>query len=439
MSRVLLVTIKLDGRTGTEIVCSETAHGLRKRNHAVSIYTQQDGATADSLRAGGFEVVTDLAALRSVPEVIQANQTFPLLEVVARFPDVPAISICHDSTAWFSEPVDLPSIRRHVAVDFACRDRIASRFPHLADRIEILHNAVDLDAYPPRAPLPDRPARALLLAKHASRYPDAVRAACAQRGLALSVVGAAVGDEVDTLPAHFRAHDLVFASARAALEALAAGCAVILLDGRGFAGLVTSDAVSDWRQNNFGARLLSQPTSAELIGAAIDRYDAADAQRVSAFIREHASLETYLDRLERLFGDVIAEGAAHPIDRDALIGRMGQSFRAIERAFRAQEEAREQAYRRTADEQVQAWTQAKEIELRGYFHDHFHDHFHAHFQAREAALSAMHDQRLQAREAEHRRELDSIKAEFAAFRAWAAPRNLPRRMLHWLRRQLSGR
>jgi len=261
MSRVLLVTIKLDRRTGTEVVCSETAHALRKRNHAVSIYVQQDGATADSLRADGFEVVTDLTALSSVPEVIQANQTYPLLEAVARFPDVPAISICHDATVWFSEPVDLPSIRRHVAVDFACRDRIANRFPHLAGRIEILHNAVDLDAFQPRAPLPEQPKRAVILVKHPGSYLDAVRAACAQRGLALSIVGPAAGNEVDNLPAYFRECDLVFASARSALEAMAVGCAVIVLDGRGFAGLVTSETVSAWRQNNFGLRLLSQPAS----------------------------------------------------------------------------------------------------------------------------------------------------------------------------------
>ena len=51
MSRVLLVTIILTGRSGTEVVCCETARGLRRRNHEVVIYTQQDGPTADQLRA----------------------------------------------------------------------------------------------------------------------------------------------------------------------------------------------------------------------------------------------------------------------------------------------------------------------------------------------------------------------------------------------------
>jgi len=306
MSRILLVTIILIGRTGTEVVCCETARGLRKRGHDVTIYTQQDGPTADQLRTEGFQVTTDLASVTHVPDVIQANQTFPLLEAIDRFPAVPAISICHDAFTWHSEPVDLPSIRRHVAVDFACRDRVTSRFPHLAERVEILHNAVDLEAFQPRPRLPERPERALILAKSAS-YVEAVREACAQRGLELSIIGPAAGNEVDNLPAFFCKHDLVFASARSALEALAFGCAVIVLDWRGFAGLVTNEVVSSWRGDNFGSRLLSRPISTELIIDAIDRYHASDAELVSRFIREHSSLEAYLDRLESMHREVIAE------------------------------------------------------------------------------------------------------------------------------------
>lgn len=441
MSRVLLVTIKLDRRTGTEIVCAETAHGLRKRQHDVSIYVQQDGATADSLRADGFEVVTELTALGSVPEVIQANQTYPLLEVVARFPDIPAISICHDATVWFNEPIDLPSIRRHVAVDFACRDRIANRLPHLADRIEILHNAVDLDAFRPRDPLPDRPKRALILAKSTTGYLDAVRAACAQCGVELTIAGAVAGNELSDLPAQFREHDLVFASARAALEAMASGCAVVVLDGRGFAGLATSDVVSDWRQNNFGARLLSQTASVELILAAIDRYDPADAQRVSSFIREHSSLERYLDRLEIMHRDVIAGGAAQPVDCDDLVEGMGRSFRALVGALRTHEDLREQAYYRTAADQFDTWASVRETELRGMFHADFlaretdlRAMLDQNLQARETELRTAFDQRLQMREAELNQELDATKAAFAAFRAEAQSRGILKALRRWLGR-----
>src|SRR5262245_32653881 len=147
MISVLLVTIQLIGRSGTEVVCYETAHGLRKRKYDVSIYTRHAGPLAKKLLSEGFQVFTDLAEFPSVPAVIQANQSDPLLDAVAKFPDVPVISICHDAVTWFSEPVDLPTIRRHVAVDLACRARIAKRIPHFAERIELLQNAVELDRF----------------------------------------------------------------------------------------------------------------------------------------------------------------------------------------------------------------------------------------------------------------------------------------------------
>ena len=114
---------------------------------------------------------------------------------------------------------------------------------------------------------------------------------------------------------------------------MAAGCAVIVLDGRGFAGLVTHDVVSTWRQNNFGLRLLKRPVSTELILDAIDHYDAADAQRVCNFIRANSSLDQYLDRLEAMYREVIAESAENPADRGDLLYRMGLSIQRIEFAW----------------------------------------------------------------------------------------------------------
>jgi hypothetical protein len=441
VSRVLLVSIILIGRTGTEVVCCETARGLRRRNHEVIIYTQQAGATADQLRAEGFEVTTDLASLNAVPDVIQANQTYPLLEAVGRFPGTPAISICHDAVTWHSEPVDLPAIRRHVAVDLACRDRIASRFPHLADRIEILHNAVDLDAYRPRAPLPPRPKRALILAKHPS-YLDAVQAACAGYDIDLDVLGPAVGVEVDDLPSLLGRYDLVFASARSALEAMAAGCAVIVIDSRGLAGLVTSAAVSSWREDNFGLRLLSREASGEAVAAEIERYDALDAQRVSGFIRENSSLARYLDRLEAMYREVAAEALAQPVDRDELVYQMSRSFRPIEHGLRAQRDLDLANFARSKQAEFEVTymerARAREAELNAAFEQRL--------RAREAELRADFQEQARRREAELQQRADaelqrqagSRQAEFEAYRAWVAPRNLHHRIIRKLRRLIGA-
>ena len=70
MSRILLVTIALRGRSGTEVVSYETAHGLRKRGHDVYLFTHITGPLAEKLRADGFPIFTDLAALSDRKSVV---------------------------------------------------------------------------------------------------------------------------------------------------------------------------------------------------------------------------------------------------------------------------------------------------------------------------------------------------------------------------------
>ncbi len=188
------------------------------------------------------------------------------------------------------------------------------------EAIELLPNAVDLDLFSPRPPLPARPRRGLLLTKNTAHI-AAVRAAAQETGLELNEIGSPFGREVDDLHARLGNYDIVFATARMALEALAVGCAVVVVDGRGLAGLATSSLVDEWRRNNFGLRLLTREPTKEAIMTEIGRYDTHDAALVSGRIREFASLSTYLDRVEAIYRDVVATPqvpADAPVDLRAL-------------------------------------------------------------------------------------------------------------------------
>ena len=73
---------------------------------------------------------------------------------------------------------------------------------------------------------------------------------------------------------------LVFAKGRAALEALAVGCAVVLCDAAGCGPLVTAADFDRLRPQNFGFRTLTEPVLTEGLLAQIERYDPEDAARV---------------------------------------------------------------------------------------------------------------------------------------------------------------
>lgn len=307
--RVLIVNIGLVGRSGTEVVAMETAQGLRARGLDVRIYAPLVGPSGEGLRESGIIVTDSLEFGDWVPDVIQANQTNTLLAVVGRFPRVPVVAICHDSHVWYNEPIKLPQIRKYLAVDAVCRERVTSRTG--IDEVEVLPNAVDLERFKRRSSLPQAPRRALVLTKQAGHVAQVIEA-CAQRGIALQVLGPGVGHEVDDLPERLRDTDLVFATARMSLEAMAVGCAVIVCDGRGLAGLVTADVARSWRPYNFGHTLLKKDISIDAMLAEIDRYDCRDAAAVSDYVRGEASLELYLDRLQAIYKEAASDSVPEP-------------------------------------------------------------------------------------------------------------------------------
>ena len=96
--------------------------------------------------------------------------------------------------------------------------------------------------------------------------------------------GRILGAPEDELPRY----GLVFAKARAAIEAMASGCAVILADYGKIGPLVTSANFDALRQENFGIAAITDPPDETALREAIARIDWDDAAKVSARIRAEA-------------------------------------------------------------------------------------------------------------------------------------------------------
>ena len=107
----------------------------------------------------------------------------------------------------------------------------------------------------------------------------------------------------EALLAHY---DVVFAKARAALEAMACGTAVIVCDAAGLAEMVTTDRMHALRRLNFGIRTLQRPVTVDAIAHELTRYDRDDAAKVAAFIRHDAGIDPVVDRLLQIYTESIA-------------------------------------------------------------------------------------------------------------------------------------
>jgi hypothetical protein len=319
--RVLITNITLATRTGTELYVRDLATGLLDRGYTPMVYSPELGALAHELRAAAVAVVDNLGALATPPDVIHGHHNLPTMRALLRFASAPAVFFCHDSRSWHDSPPRSPRIRRFVAVDLACRDRLVLRHGIPEDRIRVLLNFVDLKRFTPRGPLPSRPERALVFSNNASErtHVAAVREACARAGIALDVVGAGVGTIWENPEDLLGRYDLVFAKGRSALEAAAVGAAVVLCDAVGAGPMVTSGELDRLRPLNFGRRTLSRSVGPEVVGREIARYDPEDAAEVSRRIRATAGRDAAVGEIASLYQEVLAEHASRG-PRDSVAG-----------------------------------------------------------------------------------------------------------------------
>jgi hypothetical protein len=311
---VLITNIILCGRSGTETLTRDLALGLLGKGHRPIVYTQALGEIADELRRASVPVVTRIDKIGVPIDVIHGHHTPVAAVAMARFPQTPAIFIAHDFLAWHDAPPRYPTIRRYIAVDTTVAGRLTAELGFSPSDVHLLLNSVDTGRFLIGPPLPDKPRRALVYAKNLEHV-EAVKEACARRGIEVDIIGSAVGKIVSSPETILHSYDLVFGSALSALEAMASGRAVVVCDGRGLAGMAAVDRLEAWRPQNFGLRCLRHPVTVETLLTEIDAYDPRGAADVCQAIRADANKDIWLDQVEAIYRDVIREHkAASPQD-----------------------------------------------------------------------------------------------------------------------------
>lgn len=312
--KILIANLLLAQRSGTEVFTEQLADGLRRAGQDPVVWVSKIGPQGDAFRQRGHVVIDRLDQMPWRPDIIHGHHNVMTATALAGLPGTPAVFVCHDASASFDTPPLHPRLRSWLAVDELCRRRLTAGGVKIEDT-ELLLNAVDERRYVRRKPLPNRPKRALVLTKQAGHL-DAVRQVCHEASLDLDVLGSGVAQISDRLEDVFPGYDIVFATARMALEAAFAGCAVVVCDQRGLAGMLTSENVQTWREWNLGRGLLSQPTNPASLRLALNHYNATDAGHVTDYLRGQASLSKQIEDLLAVYNRCLKAQAANPIDAE---------------------------------------------------------------------------------------------------------------------------
>jgi hypothetical protein len=325
--RILLTNNTLGPRAGSEMYVRDLAVALLRRGHFPVAYSTVLGEVAAELRAATVPVIDDLHALNVPPDVIHGQHHLDAMTAMLQFPQVPAIYVCHGWLPWEERPPCFPSIRRYVAVDDLCRERLLTTPGIDAARVDLLYNFVDLDRFRLRGPLPAVPGSALIFSNSANdgSFAATIREACQAFGIQrISVAGLASSNSLAQPEKVLGGYDIVFAKARCALESMAVGCATVIADFAGLGGMVDTGNMRRLRRLNFGVRTMQAgPITSDGVLAALRSYNPSDARQVTEWIRSDVDMSAAVDRLLAIYASAMeapptaGESDAHSLLADA--------------------------------------------------------------------------------------------------------------------------
>ena len=297
--KILITNIWLVGTGGTEMYTKELALSLKKRGHEVGVYSPELGALAQSIQEAGVVVVDCLDQLKFRPDVIHTHQFRPSLEAILFFPEIPVVYVLHDREFPGDFPPDLPQIVRHIAVDKRCLQRLIVDNQISERACSIIPNWVNTQRFKQKQEWNLHPKRAAVFSNYATKdnYAVAIQEACQVLNIPLDIIGHGAGTATQYPEKMLWKYDVVFAKAKAAMEAMASGAFVILCDFKGLGEAVSLDNFEHLRTYNFGAQILTKPHDSSLIIKELKKYNRDTAKKVSNHLRESAGLEEVVDEL----------------------------------------------------------------------------------------------------------------------------------------------
>lgn len=330
--RVLITNTRLEGRGGTETFVRQLARGLQAFGHSAIAYGSNPAELPRLLESDLIPVATDLEHLPFRPDIIHAQHHLDAMTAITALPGVPAIYHCHGAI-WRESVPKHPRIHHYLAVSSTLKERMSVEFLVPPTDVSVLPNGVDMRRFRARlgAP-PERLARALFYnSRHDVDGPTvlAIRSAVERRGIALDVVGTRAGRMAHAPETLLPQYDVVFASGLSAIEAMACGCAVVVLGRTSCGELVRPGNFDRYRRVNFTIAVNSPEPSAEAIGAELDRYVTFEAIEVSARARREADFDRTIEALIPIYEQAIARHRSIPQDLTAEVLATSRYLRGI--------------------------------------------------------------------------------------------------------------
>jgi hypothetical protein len=326
----------LHRRGGSESYLEVVSPELRRLGHTVDFFSPVLGDMARALSDAGFTVYDDVDALPE-PDVIHGQHTHVVAQVRGRFDRVPLLFVSHSWFVPIEDPIADLGAAAYLCFNALTEERLRANQASRQGPVYRLTQPVTISQSDGlRRPIGDAATRAVAVSRGLKRLLPALQEACDGAGIAFDWVGGPGRETLDPGP-DMRSADIVFAIGRTALEAMAMGRAVAILDETNFGGWVTSASYPELEANGFTGSSSGHPEPAldELLVA----YD-SDLGRAarSLVVAGHVAAKHAVALLEIYASIADTRTTASPaVESVALLAQERHAFEA--RAVRAEWDA----------------------------------------------------------------------------------------------------
>jgi hypothetical protein len=306
--KILITNNTLAALGGSEWVVVDLARALVSRGHQVAACSSQIGEAGSLLKGMSVPAILNPFESPFKPDVIHGQHHLDTMRALCAFPGVPAIYHCHGSLPWVEKPPVHPRLLYYVGMCSVVSERIRLSLGLTDQEVMTIPNWVDLDRFRFVRTPREKPRNALLYLRSFDRtgwHAAQLCKAFESMGIKLDLwlpQGETRAPEV-VLPEY----DIVLASGRSAIEAMASGCALLPISPTACLDLADPDNFDLLQHQNFSPRLNTGQFNAESIIQAVSAYDAGRIAAVTAAVRSKCTLHAAAVALEALYARAIED------------------------------------------------------------------------------------------------------------------------------------
>lgn len=312
--RILITNQMLATRSGSELFTCDLAVGLHRAGWEVAVYSPLLGPLAEDLREKGVPVVDHPCRLPWAPHVIHGQHHLPTMVALCAFPVARALALIHGYHPWEEMALLHPRIRVYAVVAGRLKWWIARQIGKPEDQIRVIPNMIDPARF--HTSLDARSGairRALVFSNYVGERDEAfaaLRQAAGRCGIEVKGLGTKFDNASETPEDILRGVDVVFATGRSAIEALACGCLVVPYHHGAMGDQVTASNYEAYRFDNFTVDRAVKPGSANQLCATLNKLSREGSHVLPEWVLRDFSANRVVNQLT----DAYKECLESPLD-----------------------------------------------------------------------------------------------------------------------------